>query len=89
MTLIDRLKATAIARRAVPLFPVLSFSPTAPSAFKGVPPEYTVLVCMTTHRTGAWMERVAHCDDRGERSAEIETTTKKHQAKVDGKRVQG
>jgi hypothetical protein len=37
MTLIDRLKATAIARRAVPLFPVLSFSPTAPSAFKGVP----------------------------------------------------
>jgi hypothetical protein len=89
MTLIDRLKAAAIARRAVPLFPVLSFSPTAPSAFKGTPPEYTVLVCMTTHRTGAWMERVAHCDDRGERPAEVEAVAKKHQPKVDGKRIQG
>jgi hypothetical protein len=89
MTLIDRLKATAIARRAVILFPVGTFSPTAPSAFKSEPPEYTVLVCSQTHKTGAFMERVAHCDDRGERPAEVETTTKKHQAKVDGKRIQG
>jgi hypothetical protein len=89
MTLIDRLKAAAIARRAVILFPVGTFSPTAPSAFKGEPPEYTVLVCSQTHKTGAWMERVAHCDDRGERPAEVEAVAKKHQPKVDGKRVQG
>jgi hypothetical protein len=89
MTLIDRLKATAIARRAVILFPVGTFSPTAPSAFKGEPPEYTVLVCSQTHKTGAFMERVARCDDRGERPAEVEAVAKKHQPKVDGKRVQG
>jgi hypothetical protein len=65
--LVDRLKAAAIARTAVPLFPIGHFTTDSVSAFKGTPPPYTKLVCMVTHRTSPWMETVAGCDDRGPR----------------------
>jgi hypothetical protein len=67
MRLVDRLKAAAIARTAVPLFPIGHFTERSTSGFKASPPPYTKLVCMVTHRTSPWMETVARCDDRGPR----------------------